>query len=315
MARKARIKQWGDGQAIYHCVSRTVNKEKLWGETAKGVFQKQLHKVAAFCGVQVLAYCIMTNHFHVLVRITPGASAVLTNEQLIERLRLFYTNPKDAFVLAELEAGLRADDPRISQSTRRMLLARMDDVSNFMKILKQRFSIWFNRNHQRWGTHWGERFRSVLLENSRSAVLMVAAYIVLNPVRAGICQKPEAYRYCSYADALSGNAHYLQSLMEMTGEQQRWVALQAFTDFMRRQTNVEKEAKETPNSTEASPTVNLTKKQTCISSSVAIGSASFLEQFKQWQKYPETRRTRTRNGRYPAPGGEFHYLGKNLSAG
>ena len=87
------------------------------------------------------------------------------------------------------------------------MLARMGDVSAFMKELKQRFSIWFNRSHKRFGTLWAERFKSVLIENAASALRTVAAYIDLNPVRAGLVEDPKDYRCCGYAEALAGVRH------------------------------------------------------------------------------------------------------------
>ena len=42
--------------------------------------------------------------------------------------------------------------------------ARMGDVSEFMKSVKQRFGIWFNKTHGRYGTLWADRFKSVLVE-------------------------------------------------------------------------------------------------------------------------------------------------------
>ncbi len=82
----------------------------------------------------------------------------------------------------------------------------MDDVSAFMKLLKQRFSIWYNRSHGRGGTHWCERFQSVLVEDTPHALRLVAAYIALNPVRAGLCRDPKDYRFSSYAEALGDKA-------------------------------------------------------------------------------------------------------------
>ena len=78
----------------------------------------------------------------------------------------------------------------------------MGDVSMFMKEVKQRFSIWYNKSHKRIGTLWTERFKSLLVENSRIALMTVAAYIDLNPVRAGLCPDPKDYRSCGYAEAL-----------------------------------------------------------------------------------------------------------------
>ena len=77
-----------------------------------------------------------------------------------------------------------------AEEMRTKLLSRMGDVSVFMKELKQRFSIWYNKSHRRYETLWAERFKSVLVEGSRSALRTVAAYIDLNPVRAGLVEDP-----------------------------------------------------------------------------------------------------------------------------
>ncbi len=79
----------------------------------------------------------------------------------------------------------------------------MHDLSEFMKMLLQRFSSWFNRTHQRTGRLWEQRFKSVLVEDGVAARTM-AAYIDLNPVRAGICEDPADYRWSSYGEAVAG---------------------------------------------------------------------------------------------------------------
>jgi len=93
----------------------------------------------------------------------------------------------------------------ISKELREPLAHRMNDVSVFMKELKQRFSRWYNKQNGRFGTLWAERFRSLLVENQTSALQTVAAYIDLNPVRAGLVEDPKDYRFCGYADAAAGN--------------------------------------------------------------------------------------------------------------
>jgi hypothetical protein len=80
----------------------------------------------------------------------------------------------------------------------------MWDISAFMKVLKQRFTQWFNGRHARRGTLWEDRFRSVLVEGRGQALRAMAAYIDLNPVRAKICDDPKDYRWCGYAEAVAG---------------------------------------------------------------------------------------------------------------
>ncbi|HRI14382.1 MAG TPA: chemotaxis protein CheW [Verrucomicrobiota bacterium] len=85
------------------------------------------------------------------------------------------------------------------------ICASMWDVSAFMKLLKQRFTQWFNRQKGRKGALWEERFKSVLVEGADEALATMAGYIDLNPVRAGLVDDPKDYRWCGYAEATSGS--------------------------------------------------------------------------------------------------------------
>jgi hypothetical protein len=96
------------------------------------------------------------------------------------------------------------------------MLALMGDVSPFMQLLKQRFSIWFNRTHHRCGTLWSERFGSTLLEPVGHSRKTVAAYVDLNAVRAGLVHDPLDYRFCGYAEAVAGSVAARAGLMQVT---------------------------------------------------------------------------------------------------
>jgi hypothetical protein len=72
-----------------------------------------------------------------------------------------------------------------------------------MKTVMQRMTQWFNREHNRTGTLWESRFTSVIVE-SGIAARMMAAYIDLNPVRAGMVVDPAEYRWSSYGEAVGG---------------------------------------------------------------------------------------------------------------
>jgi hypothetical protein len=74
-----------------------------------------------------------------------------------------------------------------------------------MKSLLERFTKWFNRAHSRSGTLWEDRFKSVIVESGTAARTM-AAYIDLNPVRAGMVADPAEYRWSSYGEAVGGGA-------------------------------------------------------------------------------------------------------------
>ncbi|WP_457756218.1 transposase, partial [Thermodesulfatator indicus] len=73
---------------------------------------------------------------------------------------------------------------------------RLGNLSRYVQDIKQRFSRWYNKRVDRKGYFWADRFKSVIIETGE-ALLNCLAYIELNPVRAGIVEKPENYRWCS----------------------------------------------------------------------------------------------------------------------
>ena len=202
--RAARIKvDASEGAAVYHCMTRTVNGERLLDDVAKEVLRKQLWQIADYCGVQVITYAIMSNHFHVLLRI-PRKSDI-SDQELLRRYGVLYpkTTRYQTAKLTVIEARLGKQE-EAGLAWRDKQLALMGDVSQFMKLLKQRFSVWYNRSHQRYGTLWAERFKSVLVEAKSGVMTTMAAYIDLNAVRAGLVDDPKEYRFCGYGQAVAG---------------------------------------------------------------------------------------------------------------
>ena len=189
--------------AVYHCMTRTVNGEMLFKDREKEMLRKMLWQVAEFCGAEILTYCVMTNHFHVLLRIPEPT--VLSDVELMRRYKVLYPKPtkfqsaSTKVMESQLDAG-----GEVADEIRRKLQARMGDVSEYMKTVKQRFSVWYNRNHNRYGTLWADRFKSVLVEGQGNPLQTMAAYIDLNPVRAGLVDDPKDYRFCGYAEAVAG---------------------------------------------------------------------------------------------------------------
>lgn len=203
--------------AVYHCMTRTVNGERLFGDREKEVLRKMIWQVADFAGVEVLTYCVMSNHFHVLVRV-PDASQV-PDKELLRRYKVLYPKPTkyQADSVKVMESHLKENGEE-AEVIRRKLLAHMGDVSEFMKAVKQRFSVWYNRSHQRYGTLWAERFKSVLVEGKGNPLQTMAAYIDLNPVRAGLVKDPKDYRFCGYAEAVVGTKRALRGLRQVWGD-------------------------------------------------------------------------------------------------
>ena len=70
----------------YHCISRIVDKRFAFGEREREKFRALLREYSAFCGVEVLTWCILSNHFHLLIRVPKKPATPPPIEALIERL-------------------------------------------------------------------------------------------------------------------------------------------------------------------------------------------------------------------------------------
>jgi len=212
-------------ESAYHCITTTVNKEHLFDDVAKEVLRRQLWQVADYCGVRIVTYGILVNHFHILVRVPQ--KVFVNDAELLRRYHVLY--PKaTAYQIARLDVIQKdlAVNGEAAVAWRRRQLALMGDVSQFMKLLKQRFSIWFNRTHRRIGTLWSERFKSVLVEANERVLQSMAAYIDLNCVRAGLAADPIEYRFCGYAEAVAGNKLAQEGLQSIAATVS-WSAAQA----------------------------------------------------------------------------------------
>ena len=201
----------------YHCVSRVVNRAFVFGEEEKEVFTRMMREYERFCGVQVVTFAVMSNHFHILLEVPRRPETLPSDEELLRLLGGVYSKMMIGTVRQRLRMLREAGAEEAAERLRESFFCRMWDVSFFMKSLKQRFTQWFNRKHGRKGTLWEERFRSVLVEGSGDALATMAAYIDLNPVRAGMVSDPKDYRWCGYAEAVAGQKKACQGL-EVIGE-------------------------------------------------------------------------------------------------
>jgi REP element-mobilizing transposase RayT len=195
----------GRRAGIYHCVSRVVERRFALGRPEKEQFVRFMRLYEEFCGVRVLAFCVMSNHFHILLEVPPRPEVGISERELFRRLALLYSEAEVAEIREAMRRAKKEGTPVEVEALREKYLYRMWDLSQFMKALKQRFTQWFNTRHERTGTLWESRFKSVIVEDGYAA-RVVAAYIDLNPIRAELVEKPEDYRWCSYAEALAGKA-------------------------------------------------------------------------------------------------------------
>ena len=202
--------------AIYHCVSRCVDRDFKFGDEEREVFVQMMRRYEKFCGVQVLSYCVMSNHFHILVKVPPECARDILEDQILERMRGVYSQVFVADVERKFKRYQKNHATKAARLMREKFTDRMADLSEFMKMLKWRFSCWFNKKHGRVGTLWESRFKSVLVQDGVAARTM-AAYIDLNPVRAGLVRDPKDYRWCSCAEAVAGGELAVAGIDELMG--------------------------------------------------------------------------------------------------
>jgi hypothetical protein len=119
----------------------------------------------------------MGNHFHLLIQMFPEYH--FKDEDIQQRCKAHYDEN------FELSAE-QIDAYRL----------KLSSLANYMKEIKQAFSWYYNQRHHRRGTLWGERFKSVIVENGETLINCLA-YIDLNPLRAGLVDRPEDYRWNS----------------------------------------------------------------------------------------------------------------------
>jgi putative transposase len=190
------------GQGFYHCISGFVHGLSIFGASDARCLEAEefislMRRREAFSGIQVLDYVLMNNHFHLVCKVPERK--LLSQNEMLERIEA-----GDGSGHARVLRKQLAEQPDGIEQSERLLASyrrRMYDLSIFNKELKGGYAQSYNRRHRRYGVLWADRFKSVLLEGGR-AVRAIAAYIELNPVRAGLCEDPKEYRYCGYAEAM-----------------------------------------------------------------------------------------------------------------
>jgi REP element-mobilizing transposase RayT len=167
--------------AVYHVISRTALDGFVLGDAEKEYLLSLLQQLSAVYFTEVLGFCLMGNHFHLLVRMQPEEA--FTDAEIRTRFQRYYG----------VDGERQLTDGQIPT-----LRAKWANLSDYVKEIKQSFSRWYNKRHGRRGFFWGERFKSVLVDNG-DTLINCLAYIDLNPVRAGLVERPEDYRWCSLA--------------------------------------------------------------------------------------------------------------------
>lgn len=191
-------------ERCYHLISRVAHRAYFLSAEERSLFVALMWRVAAFSGVEVLAYCMMSNHFHILVHVPEREE--ITDGELFRRLGILYSDGKFTEIKALWNQFVRINSESAMEEFRKQYLRRMWDASEFMKTLKQHFTMSYNGRHMHTGTMWESRFRvREYFPDDKAALMKVAGYIDRNPLKAKLVGWPDQYEWCSFAAACKGD--------------------------------------------------------------------------------------------------------------
>lgn len=197
MRKPRRYQTWPQGVQYFHVISRVVDRRYIFGEREKEEFYKLMRSLELFSGCEVVSFCIMDNHFHILLKVPPKPTEI-SNDEIWQRMKNIYSKEKLTQIAGKLAKWKLDGNNECIDLFYQGMRNRMYDLSQFVKDLKQRFTIWYNNQNNRKGTLWEERFKSLLIEGDSHALIPLIAYIDLNPVRAGIVSSPDLYKWSGF---------------------------------------------------------------------------------------------------------------------
>ncbi len=198
----------------YHCTSRCVRRAFLCGSdrySGKSYEHRRdwvesllLTLSKAFC-IDIAAYAVMSNHYHVILKVNTELASALTDSELIDRWSLIY---KPSEMVCRYRSGAEVSDAE--QLIIAAMLERWRDtlinISRFMGYMNERIARRANKEDGCKGRFWEGRFHSQALLDD-TALLQCMAYVDLNPIRAGLANTPEDSKYTSVKRRIDKLAH------------------------------------------------------------------------------------------------------------
>lgn len=188
----------------YHCIARCVRRAFLCGEdTFSGQSYEhrrqwildRLTALDQMFAVDVCAYAIMSNHYHLVLYINQAEAESWSADEVIRRWSLLFKRPVLIERFQKNECTSNAELKKVTEIIEDWR-QRLMDISWFMRCLNEYIARKSNEEDGCTGRFWEGRFKSQALLDEQ-ALLTCMAYVDLNPVRAGIADCPEGSDFTS----------------------------------------------------------------------------------------------------------------------
>ncbi len=193
-----------DSTPYYHCISRCVRRAFLCGndefsgqsyEHRKQWVVDKLAELAGVFSIDVCAYAVMSNHYHLVLHINQPQAQVWSDEVVIERWTQLFKAPLLIDRIQKGERLIKAEQKLVTELVQKWR-SRLTDLGWFMRCLNESLARQANTEDNCTGRFWEGRYKSQALLDEQ-ALLTCMSYVDLNPIRAGINPTPETSDYTS----------------------------------------------------------------------------------------------------------------------
>ncbi|WP_062260570.1 transposase [Endozoicomonas arenosclerae] len=193
----------------YHCIARCVRRAFLCGEdhlTGQNYEHRRqwvvdrLNELATVFAIEVCAYAVMSNHYHVVLHINTRESESWSRDDILNRWTQLFSGPvlvQRYLASAKLSS---AEWSRVDEYVEEYR-HRLRDISWFMRCLNEHLAREANQEDGCKGRFWEGRYKSQALLDE-AALLTCMAYVDLNPVRAKMADTPETSDYTSIQERI-----------------------------------------------------------------------------------------------------------------
>lgn len=193
----------------YHCISRCVRRAFLCGSDPITGFNHEhrrqwivyrIKRVCSVFAVDLCAYAVMSNHYHIVVKINVRRVADWTDEEVAQRWMQIFSGPQ---LMHQYLAGTELTEFQLKCVAELFALwrERLADLSWLMRCINEPIARMANREDHCTGSFWEGRFKSQALLDDR-ALLACMAYVDLNPIRAAMAKTPEQSDYTSIQERI-----------------------------------------------------------------------------------------------------------------